>query len=68
MITLEIPEMSCGHCKAAVERAIALVDPAASVTVDLVARRAAIVTGVPAAALIAALDTAGFAARAASAA
>ena len=32
---LSVPDMSCGHCKAAVERAIAEKDATASVTVDL---------------------------------
>jgi copper chaperone len=65
MITLEIPEMSCGHCKATVEKALASVDPAAAVTIDLPGRRASVQTGAPTAALIAALDAAGFAAHAA---
>jgi copper chaperone len=64
MITLEIPDMSCGHCKATVEKALASVDPAAAVTVDLAARRASVDTGMPVTALIAALDAAGFAAHA----
>jgi copper chaperone len=65
MIVLEIPEMSCGHCKVSVERAVASVDPAAAVTVDMAGRRASVATDAPAAALIAALDAAGFEARAA---
>ncbi len=32
---LSIPDMSCGHCKATVEKTIAAVDPAARVVVDL---------------------------------
>jgi hypothetical protein len=27
MITLNVPDMSCGHCKATVEKAVAGVDP-----------------------------------------
>lgn len=40
MTRLSIPGMSCGHCKAAVERAVASVDPDAEVTFDMAARQA----------------------------
>lgn len=30
-----LPDMSCGHCRAAVEKAVASVDPAAETKVDL---------------------------------
>ncbi|MGC1261520.1 MAG: heavy-metal-associated domain-containing protein, partial [Jannaschia helgolandensis] len=35
---LNVENMTCGHCRASVEKAIASVDPAASVTVDLPGR------------------------------
>lgn len=35
MTKLNVPGMSCGHCKAAVEKAVAGVDPGAHVDVDL---------------------------------
>ncbi len=35
MTRLNVSNMTCGHCKAAVEKAVASVDPAAKVTVDL---------------------------------
>ncbi|WP_457648741.1 heavy-metal-associated domain-containing protein [Profundibacter sp.] len=35
MTKLNTPDMSCGHCKAAVEKAVASVDPSARVAVDL---------------------------------
>lgn len=61
MIQLDVPEMSCGHCKATVENAIAGADPGARVTVDLVARRVVVQGGQAAApTLIAALDAVGF--------
>ncbi|MFT7057940.1 MAG: copper chaperone [Pseudorhodobacter sp.] len=60
MMMLNIPDMSCGHCKAAVEAAIAAVDPAAKVAVDLVSRQAQVETGATAEALIAALGQVGF--------
>ena len=66
MITLSIPEMNCGHCKASVEGAVQGLDPAAKVTVDLQAHTAKIETSADAAALIAALDEVGFVAQVAA--
>jgi copper chaperone len=62
MITLSIPEMSCGHCKAAVEAAVAGIDAKAVTRVDLAARRAEVETSAPKEAVIAALSAVGFAA------
>ena len=33
-----VPDMSCGHCKAAIEKAFAAADPSAAIEVDLKAR------------------------------
>lgn len=60
MTTLSIPDMSCGHCKAAVEAALHTLDPAATVTVDMAGKRATVQSSQPDAALIAALDAVGF--------
>ncbi len=57
MITLSVPDMSCGHCKASVEAALAPL--AARVTVDLPARTVR-PEGAPAEALIRALAEVGF--------
>jgi copper chaperone len=62
MITLSIPEMTCGHCKAAVEAAITRIDAQAVTRVDLAARRAEVDTSAPEEAVIEALSAAGFAA------
>ena len=35
MLKLKIPQMSCGHCAATIEKAVKTVDPAAKVQVDL---------------------------------
>lgn len=59
-ITLNVPDMSCGHCKAVVEKAIADTDAGAEVEVDLGTRTVAVESVAPAAALIAALDAAGY--------
>ena len=61
---LSIPDMSCGHCKSAIETAIHKLDPAASVKVDLTNRRAEITSSAPNAAVISALDAVGFPAQA----
>lgn len=60
MVTLNIPDMSCGHCKASVEAAIATLDPAAKVSVDLPGRKADVQSSAAAEALIAALARVGF--------
>ena len=39
MVTIEVEGMSCGHCASAISRAVASVDPAAKVEVDLAARQ-----------------------------
>ena len=57
---LSIPDMNCGHCKAAVERAVASEDAGSVVTVDLTAHEAVVDTNADAARLIAALGAAGF--------
>lgn len=65
MTTFSIPDMSCGHCKAAVEAAILKADPEALVTVDVAARTAKVQSGQPVATLIQALGAVGFPATAA---
>ncbi|SHF81743.1 copper chaperone [Modicisalibacter ilicicola DSM 19980] len=35
MIRLNVPKMSCGHCTAAIEKAIKAIDPTAKVSCDL---------------------------------
>ena len=57
---LTIPDMTCGHCRASVERAVAEAAPGARVRVDL-AQRTAEVEGAPdEARVLAALQAAGF--------
>lgn len=57
---LSVPDMSCGHCKAAVERAIAAEDATATVSVDLAAREVEVVTALPVAKVVAALAQEGY--------
>lgn len=60
MTKYSIPNMTCGHCKASVEKAVASVDPSAKVAVDLTTRNAEIVSTSTPAALMAALKQAGY--------
>ncbi|MBW6506054.1 MAG: cation transporter [Rhodobacteraceae bacterium] len=54
---LSVPDMSCGHCKATIEAALAAVGARASF--DMPARQVT-VSGLPAATLLAALKGAGY--------
>lgn len=38
----KVPEMSCGHCTAAIEKAVMAIDPAATVTCALDTRTVAV--------------------------
>ncbi len=58
---LKIPEMSCGHRKAAIEHAILAADPAAVIVVDLAQRQASIQSPQPVDALQEVLRRAGYA-------
>lgn len=60
MTTLSIPDMTCGHCKASVEQALAAVRDAGDVTVDLTARTATASGPASPESLIRALDEVGF--------
>ena len=60
MTTLSVPDMSCNHCKATVESALGAVPEAGAVTVDLTTRKVQVAGPAPAAALLQALDKAGY--------
>lgn len=55
-----IPDMSCGHCVASIEKAITALDANASVACDLEGRIVAIETNTPAENVEAALRKIGF--------
>lgn len=60
MVTFHVPDMTCSHCAGTIRKAIAAVDPASRVEVD-VARKLVRVTGAaPAAACAEALHRAGY--------
>ena len=62
-----VPDMSCGHCTAAIEAAIKAQDPGATVACDLDARQVAIESALSGEAIVATLKDAGYAAAPASA-
>ncbi len=39
MTTFTVPDMSCGHCKAAIEKAITVADSTAAISFDMDARK-----------------------------
>jgi copper chaperone len=57
---LSIPDMTCAHCKATVERTIIDLDSAADVAVDLGAKTATVTTTAPGEALVNALASEGY--------
>lgn len=58
MTTFHIPDMSCGHCKATIEKAIKVLDPEAHINFDMEARRVALDSVMEAAKVQAALSDA----------
>lgn len=56
----KVPEMSCGHCTAAIEKSVKSADPAASVDCDLAERRVKIGTALSAEQVGAAIRNAGY--------
>lgn len=55
-----VPEMSCGHCTSAIEKAITAADPAAKTNCDLTTRRVTIVSALETDALSAVIKEAGY--------
>lgn len=60
MIVLNVEGMSCGHCKKAVEGAVAGVDPKATCTVDLESGKVEVSSDQPAAQFAQAIEEAGY--------
>ncbi len=60
MTTFSIPDMSCGHCKATVEKAIKTLDPTASLDFDMAARTVDVTSVAAVDAMRAALSAAGY--------
>lgn len=60
MISLKVPKMSCGGCAANVEKAVKSVDQAATIKVDIGARRVDIDSAIDADKIAAAIKAAGY--------
>ncbi len=60
MLTLHVSDMTCGHCASTITKAVAAVDPAAKVEIDLAAHKVAVDSAKPAEALVAAIRDAGY--------
>ena len=55
-----VPDMSCGHCTAAITKKITALDPQAKVTTDLETRTVEVVAEWPSTAVIGAIKAAGY--------
>ena len=62
MHLLNIPDMSCGHCAKAIEKAVKSVDPDAKIAVDLGSKTASIGSAVSVDTFVTALEDAGYSA------
>jgi copper chaperone len=60
MLTLKVPEMSCGHCASTIERAVKSVDPAAKLAIDLGASTVVVESQADELAIRAAIRAAGY--------
>ncbi|MCX5497213.1 heavy-metal-associated domain-containing protein [Kaistia dalseonensis] len=60
MVTLKVPDMSCGHCVSTVRKAVQGLDPAATVAVDLAAKLVTVESALDAAAIAEAVREAGY--------
>jgi len=65
MLRLSVPDMTCGHCAAAVTKAVKAVDAAAAVDVDLATKIVAVSTAADPRKVSAALADAGYPTKAA---
>lgn len=63
MITLSIPDMSCGHCRASIQDALGKLPGVERISFDAQARTATIDGTTPAEPLVRALDAIGFPAK-----
>lgn len=60
MTTFLVPDMSCGHCKATIERAVSAADSAAKMEFDLQEHLVKIDSALPPAKLAETLEDAGY--------
>jgi copper chaperone len=60
MLKLRVPEMSCGHCAATIEKSVKGIDPSAQVEIDLTSKVVSIATTAPADRIRETIRTAGY--------
>ncbi|SHF21224.1 copper chaperone [Ruegeria intermedia] len=60
MTILNVPDMSCGHCKAAIEKAVGGVDAAARLEFDMDKRTVSVDSNAPLDSILAALKAEGY--------
>ena len=60
MTTFNVPDMSCGHCKAAIEKAIGAADASATVSFDMDDRKIEVSSNLSAEDLTALLEKEGY--------
>lgn len=60
MTIFNVPDMSCGHCKAAIDKAITAADAAAVITYDMAARKIDVTSSLAAADLATLLEQEGY--------
>jgi len=63
MLTLTVPDMSCGHCVSTVTKTLQGVDSGAVISIDLASHTVAVETAADPAAVLQALDSAGYPSR-----
>ncbi len=60
MSTFNVPDMSCGHCKAAIEKAVTSADAQAQLQFDMEARKVSVTSTLDDAALLEILSKEGY--------
>jgi copper chaperone len=60
MLTLKVPDMTCGHCAQSVEKAVKSVDPLAKVQIDLTRKMVTVETAAQAQAISESVRYAGY--------
>lgn len=60
MYEFHIQNMTCGHCKATVEKAIRSADPSATATIDLTSKKALVQTALDPSVIGRAIEQAGY--------
>ena len=60
MLKLKVDDMSCGHCAAAVQKAVKSVDPAAEIDIDLATGTVSVETAADGARISDAIRSAGY--------